>query len=548
MTLRILCSCRSIVRNGAGTRHASIATARKRSRPADDYPGWQPTIGVELHVQLKGNHKLFSSAYYPQTDDDALPNSHVALLDAAIPGTLPVVQPRPVRLALLACLAFNCDINRNSTFDRKHYFYPDQPVGYQITQKYHPLATGGAIDISTSDDETHRVRLEQVQLEQDTAKSFHDPSISGTLIDLNRAGTALIEIVTRPDLRTAQEAATFVKSIQAILRHVGASSANMDRGELRCDVNVSVRRTSESGDTTPGTRCEIKNLNGIKFITGAINSEISRQIDLLSADKPVIQSTRGYDPVTGSTFHLRSKEDAPDYRYFPDPELGSLAISSEQLERLRNELPELPEAAFERLQSEYKLTPRDARILVALGEGISQEQGEPQIEDQEIGSASIGVTYFERVAQGRDPKIAANWVIHELLGQLTKTGFNLVTNPIEPEQLGHLIDAVSKNRLTGTNAKSLLREYLSSFTGTSSPVPFSTHLSQILSSIPEPPSNDTFTPIVERVIETHPNEVDKIRKGNIKVIMRLVGQVMKESQGKADAKWVRQELENRLLQ
>ncbi|GAA5887259.1 hypothetical protein JCM16303_007393 [Sporobolomyces ruberrimus] len=524
-----------------GSTSTSTSTPDLKGKGKATHPGWKPTIGVELHVQLRGNQKLFSKAI---AQHDALPNSHVALLDASLPGALPVLEPTPVRLALLACLAFESEINLNSTFDRKHYFYPDQPMGYQITQKYSPLATGGKVRIRTNDRKEGfvEVRLEQVQLEQDTAKSFHDPSIQGTLIDLNRSGTALIEIVTRPDLSSAEEAASFVKTLQAILRHVGASGANMERGELRCDVNVSVQRADDERIGS-GTRCEVKNLNGVRYIAGAIQSEITRQISLLSRNEPVVQSTRGYDPLSGETFHLRSKEDAPDYRYFPDPELGKIKLTSEQLERLREELPELPEAAFSRLQSEYSLSSRDARILVALGEGIQETEGDHEVEAVE-GSASIGVTYFERVAKGRDSKVAANWVIHELLGQLTKNELSLLNNPIEPEELGQLVDAVIENKLTGTNAKSLLRDYLASHS--SSSPSFSSHLSQILASTPPPPSATSFLPLILSIIDSHPKEVEKIKKGQTKVIMRMVGQLMKESQGKADAQWARKEFEKRL--
>ncbi|GAA6062107.1 hypothetical protein JCM10212_000861, partial [Sporobolomyces blumeae] len=336
----------------ASTRRCSsaLSTLAPLRVPDSRWSGWTPKIGIELHVQLKHNLKLFSRAL---AQYDARPNSHVALIDAAFPGSLPVLRPESVRLALLACLAFECDINRASTFDRKHYFYPDQPAGYQITQKYAPLAKGGVIRVQLEQPQSKKkkkkskqdsgqvterdggpepkprtyleVRLDQVQLEQDTAKSFHDPDSNGTLVDLNRCGAALIEIVTLPDLSTPEEAGQFVKTIQQILRHVGVSDANMDKGELRVDVNVSVTN-DETG--LGGTRCEIKNLNGVRFVVGAIESEIQRQISLLSTDPPtpVVQSTLGYDAVEDKTFVLRTKESAVDYRYMPDPELGVVRI------------------------------------------------------------------------------------------------------------------------------------------------------------------------------------------------------------------------------
>ncbi|GAA5827326.1 hypothetical protein JCM5353_007541 [Sporobolomyces roseus] len=524
----------TLVVTSRSTSHRSLTPSKHL------YPGWIPTIGVELHVQLKNNLKLFSKAL---AQYDAPPNSHVALLDASFPGSLPVLQPQAVRLALLACLAFGSKVNEKSTFDRKHYWYPDQPSGYQITQKYAALAKGGMIRVRKKGGSGwFEVRLEQVQLEQDTAKSFHDPDSSGTLVDLNRSGAALIEIVTLPDLSSAEEAASFVRTIQAILRHVGTSNANMDKGELRVDVNVSVRPEDSS---TPGTRCEVKNLNGIRFISSAIDSEIQRQISLLREGREVVQETRGYDALSGETFSLRSKEDAPDYRYFPDPELGSILITPEQLEELRDGMPELPEVAFERLQREYGISERDAGILVALGEGIeeSSRSGESEQEGEGEGSASIGVSYFERVAKGREARICANWVIHELLGGLTKVEKTLLNNPIEPEELGQLIDTVTQGRLTGTNAKSFLRSFLSS----SSTSSFSSSLSSLLDSTPPPPSSSSFSALLQEVIDSHPEEVGKIKGGNKKVVMRLVGEVMKRSKGKADAKWVREELEKRLM-
>lgn len=555
-------------------------------RPDPRWPQWKPTVGLELHVQLKGNPKLFS----PETATyDDPPNSHVAPFDAALPGALPILQPSAVRLALLACLAFKADINPRSSFDRKHYFYPDLTTGFQITQKYAPLATNGLVRVKKPPPRKQKktkasasvhaglgdqpqdpqgdffpVRLEQIQLEQDTAKSFHDPSLphgGGTLVDLNRAGAALVEIVTKPDMRSPEEAAAFVKTLQAILRHVGASDANMEKGELRCDVNVSVAKIGEDGQVEQeGTRCEVKNLNGVRFIAGAVESEIRRQIADLELGVPITQATRGFDALTLSTFHLRSKESSPDYRYMPDPELGPVVLSPAALAALEAELPELPIEAEERLAKVYGLGKRECEVLVALGEG-AEDATEAEMEP------GVGVRWFEQLAQGRDPKKAANWLIHTLLGLLTRSNYTLSTSPISASELGVLIDAVTSQRMTGTEAKTLLADFLSAPSSARSAAPtqtFGATLAGILESRPgadtaqsghaanaSPSSataaaDDPLSSLVADVIASHPEEVAKIRKGQLKVVKRLVGESMKRSRGRADAKKVEEMLLERL--
>ncbi|GAA5892373.1 hypothetical protein JCM8208_005805 [Rhodotorula glutinis] len=553
------------------------------------WPGWVPTIGLELHVQLKGNPKLLSAEHAVYDDS---PNTHVAPFDAALPGALPVLQPRAVRLALLACLAFDADINPRSTFDRKHYFYPDLTTGWQVTQRYDPLAKDGVVKVPrppvkgakgkgkvSDDDEYFSVRLEQIQLEQDTAKSFHDPTLSpsgGTLVDLNRAGAALVEIVTRPDMHSPEEAATFVKTLQAVLRHVGASGANMDKGELRCDVNVSVARVGAEGeDVERGTRCEVKNLNGVRFIASAIESEISRQIALLSSGSPVPQSTRGFDALSSSTFHLRSKENSPDYRYVPDPELGALVLDARALDELREGMPELPEAARTRLRRVYGLGKREAGVLVALGEVPDEGEGEvrgaatapvgareaPQLDE---ASPGLGVRWYEALAEGRDPKLAANWLIHTYLGLLSRASLSLARSPLEPNELGALLDAVALKQMTTTEAKTLLGEYVAGVgageaKGASS---FKVKLDELLATRPSPPSSSSasttdegaaaaapdaaFVALIDSLIESHPAEVAKVRAGHTKVLQRLVGAAMKRTKGTADAKRVLDELSSRL--
>ncbi|ORY78007.1 GatB/GatE catalytic domain-domain-containing protein [Leucosporidium creatinivorum] len=554
-TSSLACTCRALqqrVRTPSPARtslrqlHSSAAAfasskSKGKGKQVDRWPGWEPVIGLELHVQLKGNVKLLSPA---RALYEAPPNSQIAPFDAALPGSLPTLGAEPVRLALLACLALKSNINPASTFDRKHYFYPDLPAGFQVTQKYSPLAKGGEVRIRSEAGGSSRafsVRLDQIQLEQDTAKSSHDPETGMTLIDLNRAGAALIEIVTEPDMRTPEEAAAFVRALQAILRHVGTSDANMDRGELRCDVNVSVQRTAPGSPR--GTRCEVKNLNGVRFLQGAIESEIARQIGELEAGRAVVQATRGYDAVTGQTFFLRGKEDAPDYRYMPDPELGPVVVSEARLSALRQALPELPDEAFDRLQTQYSLSPRDAGILVALGERMDDDAAEGGTSHSQAGA---GVRFFEEVAKGREGKVAANWVLHELLGQLSKANLTLINSPISPSELGRLIDAVTTGSLTGTSAKSLLRTFLSS------PPSTRPSLDSLIASNATTPSpadgsaDEALNALCADVIEALPVEAAKVRAGQEKVLMRMVGEVMKRSKGRADAKKVGERLKELL--
>ncbi|BGP34413.1 hypothetical protein JCM10296v2_006233 [Rhodotorula toruloides] len=549
---------------------STAATLHPRQDPR--WEGWQPTIGVELHVQLKGNPKLFS---HETATYDATPSTHVAPFDAALPGTLPTLHPTPLRLALLASLALKSQINPLSRFDRKHYFYPDLTPGWQVTQRYAPLATGGYVRVRTpplrskgskkgkgkagdkdgvkqeEEDEFFTVRLEQVQLEQDTAKSFHDPSLPsgpGTLVDLNRAGAALIEIVTKPDMRSPEEAASFVKALQSILRSSGVSGANMEKGELRCDVNVSVAPLSSP---TSGTRCEVKNLNGVRFISAAIESEIKRQIALLQEGEEVESSTLGFSALSLETFHLRSKESSPDYRYMPDPELSPLAVSAELVSKLEGEVGELPLEREERVRATYGLGRREVGVLVALGEGEEGAEGE--------GEQGVGVRWFEEIVkggEGRDPKVVMNWLIHTLLGLLSRHSYTLSTSPLSPSELGGLIDAVSSKRMNGTEAKGFLGDWLAVSREGRGGEGFGEVLRQELAARPAPSrsssaaeaaaQDDDFTALIDSLIDSHPAEVSKIRAGQTKVIQRLVGEAMKRSRGRADAKRVAEEIGRRL--
>ncbi|KAF8638583.1 hypothetical protein AX17_002125 [Amanita inopinata Kibby_2008] len=400
-----------------------------REHRADDrWPGWQVVIGIETHAQIKSRQKLFSNAF--NSDLGEVSNSHVVPFDAAFPGTLPKLNHKCVDLAVRTALALRSNIQTRSSFDRKHYFYSDLPSGYQITQHYAPIAIGGQLDVIVPGS-TFTVRIKQIQLEQDTAKSIFDPRTRTSRIDLNRAGAGLMEIVTEPDMRSPEEAGAYVRALQAVLRAIGASDGNMEEGSLRCDVNVSVNRIGRC----PGTRCEIKNLNSVRFMMAAISHEIHRQRTILESapdqeTATVPQETRGFDEHCFETYRLRSKEDAPDYRYMPDPNPGVLVLSQDRISQIRHHLPELPNSTRTRLQQQYGLSDRDIEVLLSIDSGriVPFDGKNPKdIDTSEIGA----VTYFDRVCAGassleysgksplsevletkkRDPKIVVNWCV-----------------------------------------------------------------------------------------------------------------------------------------
>ncbi|KAF9509879.1 hypothetical protein BS47DRAFT_1300924 [Hydnum rufescens UP504] len=475
------------------------------------WPGWQAVIGIEVHVQIKSRAKLFSQT---RTAFDQPPNTQVSLFDAAFPGTLPNLNIKCVELAVRTALAMGSDVQKRSTFDRKHYFYPDLPSGYQITQKYAPLAMGGQVFIGQG----RTVSIEQIQLEQDTAKSTK--SISGTVtrLDLNRAGAALMEIVSRPDMRTPEEAGAYVRALQALLRAVGASDGNMEQGSLRCDVNVSVNRKDEPF----GTRCEVKNLNSVRFLMSAILSEVRRHTALLDAGCPVPQETRGFDQDRAETFLLRTKEDAPDYRYMPDSNLPPLLLTQDYISAIAATMPELPSALYARLQSQYGISARDTEVLMSI------ESGSDMGYDGEAEKGSA-VNYFEQVADGGDPKVAANWIIHELLGQLAFRNESFHTNPVSVETMRELLALLHDGTLTGTSAKTLLRHILQ----TRTQIP----LTQLIDEMSlRTASSTSLKSLCEAAVSALPRESDVIRKGNEKVVMKLVGHVMKASRGTANAR------------
>ncbi|KAF8622176.1 hypothetical protein AX15_007289 [Amanita polypyramis BW_CC] len=419
------------------------------------WAGWQVIIGIETHAQIKSRQKLFSNAFNSALGEP--PNTHTVPFDAAFPGTLPKLNARCVDLAIRSSLALHCDVQMRSSFDRKHYFYPDLPSGYQITQHYAPLALNGKLDV-TSHESCFPVRIKQIQLEQDTAKSVFNPRNRSSQIDLNRAGAGLMEIVTEPDMRSPEEAGAYIRTLQAILRAIGASDGNMDEGSLRCDVNISINRPGKP----PGTRCEIKNLNSVKFMMAAITHEIYRQRTIIeSASDPevaaVLQETRGFDEHRFETYRLRSKEDAPDYRYMPDPNLGTLFLSEKRVNDIHRNLPELPDEIRKRLQQQYGLPDRDIEVLLTIDSECEVPFDGEHSKDPEAGT----IAYFNRVCtQQRDPKVVVNWMVHELIGKLSARKETFKDNKISAAQLGQLIDLVEGGTITRTSGKHLLRYLL----------------------------------------------------------------------------------------
>ncbi|EMD40527.1 hypothetical protein CERSUDRAFT_44073 [Gelatoporia subvermispora B] len=479
------------------------------------WPDWNVVIGIEVHAQIKSKAKLFSNTLTSGLHDP--PNTHVSLYDAAFPGTLPHLNPKCVELGIRMAIALNSEVQRRSAFDRKHYFYADLPTGYQITQQYAPFAKGGFLKLSKED---ISVRIKQIQLEQDTAKSTFYPRQQHTAIDLNRAGTGLMEIVSEPDLRSPEEAGDYVRTLQSLLRCVGSSDGNMEQGSLRCDVNVSVNRRGSGF----GTRCEIKNLNSVRFMMIAITSEVRRQIDILQSGSSVPQETRGFDEDRAETYSLRNKEDAPDYRYMPDPNLPPLFLEEAFVTDIRQRMPELPDATRIRLQS-LGLSSRDIDVIMDVDSG--REVGV----DGELRPGAVA--YFDSVASGRDPRVVVNWITHELLGQLAFRKETFSDNPMTVEQMGELIDLVQSKTVTGTSGKEILRHILTTRT-LNMPSQLAEELNMLAT------SDDTLLKQWCSVaISALPNEVDKVRKGNMNAINRLVGHVMKASKGAANAQAVK---------
>jgi aspartyl-tRNA(Asn)/glutamyl-tRNA(Gln) amidotransferase subunit B len=470
---------------------------------------WEVVIGLEVHAQVASKAKLFSGA---STAFGGEPNSHVSLVDAAMPGMLPVINQECIAQAVRTGLGLNAKINLVSVFDRKNYFYPDLPQGYQISQYKQPVVGQGELEIDV-DGETVTVGIERLHLEQDAGKSIHDQHPDYTFVDLNRAGVALMEIVSKPDLRSARQAQAYVSKLRSILRHLGTCDGDMEKGNLRADVNVSVRR---AGDKELGTRCEIKNVNSIRFIGQAVDYEARRQIDVLEDGGAIEQETRLFDSVKGETRPMRNKEEAHDYRYFPDPDLLPLELTQAYVDGLKKSLPELPDAKRARFAKDYGLSAYDAGVLTA-----------------ERASAE----FFEAVAKGRDGKTAANWVVNELFGRLNKEGLNIEHSPVSASQLGGIIDLIASNAISGKIAKDVF-EIVWSEGGDPAEIVEKRGLKQVT-------DTGAIEAAVDAVIAANPGKVADA-KANPKALGWFVGQVMKSTGGKANPQAVNEVLKRKL--
>jgi aspartyl-tRNA(Asn)/glutamyl-tRNA(Gln) amidotransferase subunit B len=475
--------------------HARPADPKKLIKGATG--DWEIVIGMEIHAQVTSNAKLFSGA---STGFGAEPNEHVSLVDAAMPGMLPVINAECVRQAVRTGLGLNAQINNRSVFDRKNYFYPDLPQGYQISQYKSPIVGEGEITVDLSPTEQITVGIERLHLEQDAGKSIHDQHPTMSFVDLNRSGVALMEIVSKPDLRSADEAKAYVSKLRTILRYLGTCDGDMEKGNLRADVNVSVRKP---GDPL-GTRCEIKNVNSIRFIGQAVETEARRQIGIIEDGGTIDQETRLYDPGKGETRSMRSKEEAHDYRYFPDPDLLPLEFDDAFVESLKGALPELPDAKKARFIATYGLSHYDASVLVA-----ERDQAD----------------YFEEVAKGRDGKAAANWVINELFGRLNKEGKDVTTSPVSAAQLGGLVDLIGEGVISGRIAKDLF-EILWTEGGDPRQIVEARGMKQVT-------DTGAIEKAVDELIAANPDKVEQV-KAKPTMLGWFVGQAMKASGGKAN--------------
>jgi len=472
---------------------------------------WEMVIGLEVHAQVISQSKLFSGA---PTVFGGEPNTQVSLVDAAMPGMLPVLNDYCVEQAVRTGLGLNAQINKLSVFERKNYFYPDLPQGYQISQYAHPVVGKGVIEIDLPDGSVKPIGVTRLHLEQDAGKSLHDQHATKTFVDLNRSGVALMEIVSEPDIRSSDEAAAYVRKLRTILRYLGTCDGNMDEGSMRCDVNLSMRRPGEPY----GTRCEIKNVNSIRYIQAAIEYEARRQIELLEEGGKVSQETRLWDPRQGVTRSMRSKEEAFDYRYFPDPDLLPLELDDAMIARVRAGLPELPDAKRRRFVQDFGLSAYDAGVLVA-------EQARAD--------------FYERVLAGRrDPKIAANWVITELLGGLNKGGHDIDESPISADALGELLDLLADNTISGRIAKDVFAEMFETGRGAAAIVE-EKGLRQVT-------DTGAIETVIDAVLAKNGDKLAEYRSGKDKLFGFFVGQVMRESGGKANPALVNELLKTKL--
>jgi len=472
---------------------------------------YELVVGCEIHAQVASESKLFSRA---ATEFGAPQNSQVSLVDAAMPGMLPTLNEECVRQAVKTGLGINAQINLRSIFDRKNYFYPDLPQGYQISQLFFPIVGEGEVEITLENGSKKTIHVERIHLEQDAGKSIHDQHPTATLIDLNRSGIALMEIVSKPDMRSPFEAAEYVKTIRGILRALGTSDGDMEKGNLRCDANVSVRKV---GEEKLGTRCEIKNLNSMRNIARAIEFEAARQVEILENGGKIDQETRLFDAINGDTRTMRSKEDAMDYRYFPDPDLPPLVLTPEYVEEIRKSLPELPSAKKERYIKEFGIPEYDAGVLTA---------------DTEISF------YFEKLITKHEPKICVTWLTVELFGRMNKAGINFENLKISAENLVELLDLIKSGEISGKIAKDVLDEMFESGASATKVVE--------LKGFKQVSDTSAIEKIIDEVMAKNENFVADYRLGKDKLFGFFVGQVMKESKGQANPVMVNDLLKKKL--
>ncbi|HCO39789.1 MAG TPA: Asp-tRNA(Asn)/Glu-tRNA(Gln) amidotransferase GatCAB subunit B [Aquificaceae bacterium] len=455
---------------------------------------FEPVIGLEIHVQMDTKTKMFCSC---PVEFGAEPNSNVCPVCLGLPGSLPVINKRAVEFAIRAGLALNCQINTKSVFARKNYFYPDLPKGYQISQYEEPIAVNGWLEVNGK-----RIRIRRLHIEEDAGKNIHEGS--KTLVDLNRAGTPLMEIVTEPDIDSPQLAREFLEKLRNIMRYTGVSRADMEKGQLRCDINLSIR---PKGSKEFGTRVEIKNVNSFRFVQKAIEAEMERQIKLVLSGQKVVQETRTFDPSTGLTHPMRSKEEAEDYRYFPDPDLLPLVVPVEWIEEIKRTMPELPEERFQRFVKDYSLDEYSARVLT---------------DNKELGD------FFEDALKhyNKEPKLVANWLLNDLLGNLSEVGKDIEDSPVSPKGLAELVRLIKEGTLSSKLAKEVLKEMVATGKDPNEVVE-EKGLKQVS-------DEGQIRAFIEEVLKENPKEVERYRSGEEKVFGFLVGQVMKKAKGKAN--------------
>ena len=474
---------------------------------------WETVIGLEIHAQIISKSKLFSGA---STNFGSEPNTQVSLVDAAMPGMLPVINKDCVKQAIKTGLGLNGQINKRSVFDRKNYFYPDLPQGYQISQFTQPIVGKGSIEIDLKDGSSKKIGITRLHLEQDAGKSVHDLEPNKTYIDLNRSGIALMEIVSEPDIRSAEEAQEYVKKLRSILRYIGTCDGNMEEGSLRCDVNISVRKKGEE----LGTRSEIKNVNSIKSIGQAVDYEFKRQIEIINSGGKIDQETRLFDEKKGETRSMRTKEEAHDYRYFPDPDLPPLEIKDDWINQIKKNLPELPDVKKEKLIKEHKISSYEAAILV---------------------SDKNNVEFFDKIInenKKRNPKNIANWIIGDLFSLLNKNNLEIKNSPIKAEDLGELIDLIEDSTISGKIAKNVFEEMFKTKKKAKDIIE-KKGLKQIT-------NIDEIETIIDKVLNNNKDKVEEYKSGKEKLFGYFIGQVMQETEGTANPGIVNEILKKKL--